>query len=46
MNKSTNIQHWINILLNMPYDDFDIISDAIDIVKDIRNGVITEEIYN
>lgn len=33
---SLKIQHWINILYNMPADDFLIISDAVDIVNDMR----------
>ena len=37
MSDSIKIQHWINILINMPKDDFNIIVDAIDVAKDIRN---------
>ena len=37
MSDVTKIQHWINILINMPKDDFDIICDAVDIVKDMKN---------
>jgi hypothetical protein len=34
---SVKIQHWTNILFNMPADDFLIICDAVDIVKDMKN---------
>lgn len=37
MSDYIKIQHWINILLNMPDADYSIICDAIDIVKDMRN---------
>lgn len=37
MSDSLKIQHWINILINMPIDDFNIIVDAIDVAKDMRN---------
>lgn len=35
---SVKIQHWTNILFNMPADDFLIICDAVDIVKDMRDN--------
>ena len=38
MSDVTKIQHWINILINMPANDFDIICDAVDIVKDMRDN--------
>jgi hypothetical protein len=39
MSDVTKIQNWINILINMTVDDLDIISDAIDIVKDKKKNV-------
>lgn len=36
MSDYIKIQHWINILINMPDDDFSVICDAIDIAKDLK----------
>jgi hypothetical protein len=36
MSDSSALQSWINILLNLGKIDFDIICDAVDVVKDMR----------
>jgi hypothetical protein len=38
MSDSSTLQSWINILSNLSDLDFDIICDAVDVVKDIKNN--------
>ena len=37
MSDSSILQSWINIFLDLSNLDFDIICDAVDVVKDMRN---------
>ena len=37
MSDSSTLQSWINILVNLSDLDFDIICDAVDVVKDMKN---------
>jgi hypothetical protein len=39
MSDNSTLQSWINIFLNLSYSDFDIICDAVDVVKDMRKDV-------
>jgi hypothetical protein len=36
MNNASTIQSWVNIFSALSLDDFDIICDAVDVVKDMR----------
>lgn len=38
MSDSFTLQSWINILLNLSKVDFDIICDAVDVVKDMKDA--------
>ena len=38
MNNASKIQSWVNIFSALSLDDFASICDAVDIVKDMRNG--------
>ena len=38
MSDSSTLQHWVNILMNLPKVDIDIICDAIEIVKEMKNA--------
>ena len=42
MNNASTIQSWVNIFSALSLDDFALICDAVDIVKDIRNDGSTE----
>jgi hypothetical protein len=36
MSDSSTLQYWINIFINLGKVDFDIICDAVDVVKDMH----------